>query len=88
MNISPMMIKAMFSALGITPEQVMEPIQAAVSDVADAKRLLEENNVMLKALCKKLDISFTPKSFQEILHECVSPSAGNVIEGKYNVREN
>lgn len=37
MNISPMMIKAMFSALGVSPEEVMTPIISAVQDIQEFK---------------------------------------------------
>lgn len=59
MNISPMMIKAMFSALGISPEQVMTPILGAVSDIQEAKATAQRIEERLINIERHLGIETT-----------------------------
>lgn len=73
---SPIMFKALFSALGITPEQILEPVQAAVADIAMFKRQAMEINTRLINIEKHLGIHGNAD---------IEVPELTVIEGKANV---
>lgn len=82
MNISPMMIKAMFSALGVSPEQVMTPILAAVNDIQEFKATAQRIEERLINIENHLGINKAyPANFNDALNKALELPA--CVGGEY-----
>lgn len=79
MNISPMMIKAMFSALGVSPEEVMTPILTAVQDIQEFKAIAQDIQERLIRIELHMGISNAAPQHEYLLPATIDNNGGEIV---------